>query len=156
MENGINPPWEGQMTINQLHIQAVSDTVNNFQPNRVLNAIPPLIHPSETSLPRRTRTILCQLRSGHCAKLRDFQFRIGQSDSDLCPNCGNARNTSSHLFSCTTFPTNLTTSDLWERPREVARFLSSTPAFNDLPDPGPSPPPPRLRRRRRPPPEPPP
>ena len=141
--------------LKNIHTQIVSDTVDSFQPNRVLNTIPPLIDPSEQSLPRRTRTVLSQLRSGHCAKLKDYQFRVGRSDSDNCPDCNSAPQSSSHIFSCTSHPTTLTTTDLWERPRAVAAFLSSTPSFGDLPDPGPSPPP-RARRRRRPPPEPPP
>ena len=153
--NGSLPPGAAKEIMNSLHIEAVSNTVDNFAPNYVLNGIPPLIHPSEQSLPRRTRTILSQLRSGHCARLESYRHRVGRSASDLCPQCQSEPHSSSHLFNCNQFPTSLTTTDLWERPREAAIFLATLPSFNDLPDPGP-PPPPRATRRRRPPPEPPP
>ena len=157
LENGIVPAGRSKEVLKSIHVQAISDTVDAFSPNRVLGAIPPPIHPSESSLPRATRVILSQLRSGHCVKLNDYRHRTGQSNDDLCPACRNAPHTSSHLFNCISHPTSLTTSDLWERPREAAIFLASTPSFSNLPDPGsPPPPPPRPRQGRRPPPEPPP
>ena len=78
--------------------QVVSDTVNSFGPNRVLNALPPLIHYRESSVPRRTRSILSQLRSGHCSRLNNYRHRVGRSDTDLCPDCNQSVYTSSHLF----------------------------------------------------------
>ena len=149
-------PGETKEVLNKLHVKIVSDTVDAFGPNRVLNAAPPLVHPSEKSLPRCTRAVLCQLRSGFCSKLNNYRHRIGASDTDQCPDWQSATHSTVHLFNCGSHPTNLTPTDLWERPREAASFLASCPSFNDLPDPGPSPPPPRSRHRQRPPPEPPP
>ena len=115
--NGVVPPSAAKEIMNQIHVKAVSNAVDSFSPNHVLNGNPPLIHPSEQSLPRRTRTILSQLRSAHCARLESYRHRIGRSTSDLCPECHSSPHSSSHLFSCTSFPTNWTTTDLWERPR---------------------------------------
>ena len=153
-----NPAGKVKEALRGIHTNIVSDTVDSFDPNRVLGTIPPLIHPSEKSLPRTTRTVLSQLRSGHCSRLMDFRHRIGRADDDLCPDCRVVTHSTSHLFVCNSNPTNLTPTALWESPREAATFLASTSSFRDLPDPGPSPPPPppRHRRRARPPPEPPP
>ena len=77
-------------------------------------------------------------------------FRIGDP---LCPDYQIENASVSHLFDCPAHPTQLTPSDLWTQPYEVARFLNSIPAFSHLPTIGP---PPQRRQRRRPPPEPPP
>ena len=157
LQNGLLHADHSKEVLRSLHVQAISDTVDGFAPNRVLGAIPPPIHPSESSLPRATRAVLSQLRSGHCVKLNDYRHRIGQTLDDLCPDCRIAPHTASHIFSCQSHPTTLSVTDLWERPREAAIFLSTTPSFSSLPDPGsPPPPPPRRRQGRRPPPEPPP
>ena len=102
------------------------------------------------TVPRATRSTLAQLRSGHCARLSTYLHRLGRADSDLCPECRSAPHTTSHLFVCPSHPTSLSVTDLWTKPWDAAVFLSSLPAFNFLPSPGP-PPPPRFRSRRRPP-----
>ena len=48
---------------------------------------PPTVHKLERSLPRISRVTLSQLRSGHWARLRDFQCGIGKTDDSLCPGC---------------------------------------------------------------------
>ena len=155
LQDGIIPASSYKETISKIHTDIVSDTVDAQGPNRVLNGRPPLINPNEAYLPRQTRAVLARLRSGFCSDLKDYQLRLGRSDDDLCPECRLNPASSSHIFSCPSHPTNLTTTDLWEKPWEVAQLLASFQAFDNLPPPGP-PPPPRPRRRRRPPPEPPP
>ena len=49
------------------------------------------------------------------------------------PECGAADHTVPHFFDCATRPTDLCPADLWERPRKVARFISSLPYFTHLP-----------------------
>ena len=137
---------------NLIHTQVVSETISSYAPNRVLGTRPPPISPSESRLPRQIRTTLSQLRSGHCARLADCQFRIGMAASNECPDC-NSPASVSHVFECPSNPTNLTTRDLWDNPCAVANFLRGTNAFSHLPA---VPTPPRVQRRRRPPPEPPP
>ena len=155
IQNGIIPASSYKEVIKRIHTFIVSEAVDAQSPNRVLQTRPPLISPDEAYLAREFRTTLSQLRSGFCARLADYQYLVGRSDSDNCPDCLTGVASSSHLFSCPAHPTNLTTEDLWENPWEVARFLVTVAAFDHLPPPGP-PPPPRPRRRRRPPPEPPP
>ena len=97
------------------------------------------------TLDRKTRVTLAQLRSGHCPRLKTYQFKIGKADDDLCPDCG-----IDLLFNCPARPKGLTTRALWMDPREVAHFLSSHPAFDGIVPPV-TPPPRRRRRRGRPP-----
>ena len=98
----------------------------------MLGATAPRIDASESSLSRPIRAVLAQLRSDHCAKVGDFQLRIGKSTDDICPECQLASDTVSHLFHCPAHATNLSIVDLWKQPREVASHLSSIPAFNQL------------------------
>ena len=151
-----NPPQRGCSVVKAIHTEVVDKAIDNFSRNRVLDALPPLINPYEKLLPRQIRSVLCQLRSGHCARLKDFLFRLGRVDDDHCPSCHGATHSVSHIFECPSHPTSLSTSDLWERPWDVATFLLTLPSFDFLPCPGPPPPPPRRRPRRRPPPDPPP
>ena len=153
-ENGVITPGTYGPTIKAIHTQIVSEVVDRFTPNRVLDQRPPLVHPIEESLPRRTRCTLRRLRSGFCANLRDYQLKLRKVLSDVCPDCGNQPQTVEHLFNCPSFPTRLAADDLWENPWDAAVFLRSTPTFSFLEDPGPRPS--RRRRNRRPPPEPPP
>ena len=47
LQDGIIRPEKVKEAMKSIHIQIVSDTVDAFNPNRVLGTIPPLIHPSE-------------------------------------------------------------------------------------------------------------
>ena len=156
LTNDVVPPGEIKPTLTKIHTKVVEECIAALAPNRILNSRPPQIDVSERLLPRQTRATLSQLRSGHCFRLNDFQLRVGGAASDRCPDCSTEAASSTHLFNCAAHPTYLTTKDLWEKPREVAVFLSSLPAFADLPDPGPLSPPPRASVGARPPPEPPP
>ena len=149
--DGVIPPGAYPEVIKSIHTQVVREAIDKSQPNRVLGFRPPRISPTEACLPRLSRTTLSQLRSGHCARLNDYLYRIDRSDSDNCPDCLTLPASVQHLFECPANPTNLTTLDLWENPCETINFLSETSSFSHLE----KAPPPHLRRRR-PPPEPPP
>ena len=149
--NGVVPAGAYKPTIDGIHTKVVQEARNKSSANRVLGTPAPRIDDSESSLSRPTRAVLAQLRSGHCAKLQDFQLRIGKVASDNCPECRLFSDSAEHLFSCPAHPTSLSPEDLWRQPREVASHLSSFTAFSQLPAIG-SPPP----RQRRPPSEPPP
>ena len=138
-----------------IHTDVVAKTVDRLGGSRVLNRRPPPVDKSEATLPRLVRTTLSQLRSGFCARLKSFQFRIGGADDDLCPDCGTLTHDTNHVFSCQTHPTRLTTESLWKDPWAAAKFIRTQSSFHFLPDVGVRPPPQR-RRRQRPPPEPPP
>ena len=117
----------------RLRACAVSRTIEASAPNRILMAPPPEIDPSEELLPRVHRTTLSQLRSGFCKNLNAYKFRIGLTNSNLCPDCGAAEHSTPHLFSCPAQPTDLSPADLCLAPLEAAAFLASTPSFQDLP-----------------------
>ncbi len=153
-EQGIIAPGTYGHTIKAIHTQVVSEVVDRLSDNRVLHQRPPLVHPMEKQFSRQTRSVLRQLRSGFCAKLRDYQVLLGRPGDDLCPDCRNDPQTVEHLFNCTSHPTRLAADDIWENPWDAVTFLRSTPTFSFLEDPGPRPP--RRRRFRRPPPWPPP
>ena len=136
--------------MDRIHTDVVRETMGRLAHNRVLNQRPPKVNPNEKTLPRKTRVILAQLRSGHCARLRDYQCKIGKVPDDRCQDCNLDTQNVEHLFSCPARRTGLSVEDLWTNPREVAFFLSSHPAFDCVPPPA-TPPPRRRRRRGRPP-----
>ena len=84
-------------------------------------------------LPQKSRTTLAQLRSGHCAQLRDFQLRLGKINDETCPDCELFPQNVKHLFECPAKPTMLSVTDLWDNPVEVVDHLRSSPSFNHLP-----------------------
>ena len=90
--------------------------------NKVFNSAAPEISADEEKLPRKTRRILAQLRSGYSPHLRAYLKRTGVEDSDLCPDC-KEKHTTNHLFDCEANPTNLCVLSLWESPTEAANFL---------------------------------
>ena len=139
-------PTNYKSTISRLHTSAVTQAINSYPPNPVLNQAPPDINPSEIQLPRHYRTILSQLRSNYCPKLQSYLHSINASLTPNCPSCpaNPTPETVQHLFSCPNNPTNLTPMDLWQNPTHVAAFLSSHPSFTSLPPlqrPPPEPPP---------------
>ena len=111
----------------RVHTEFVSRTINTYANNKVLQNLPanaiPEINEEEKELPRRTRTILSQLRSSYSPFLHSYLHRIGSKDSDLCPKCNISPHTSNHLFNCPSNPTSLDVKDLWEKPKRVAEFL---------------------------------
>ena len=75
-------------TLQALHTSFVNTAKGNMKDNRVLNNRLPPINDEETLLPRRQRTTLSQLRSGHCKLLNSYKKRLKQSYSSSCPDCG--------------------------------------------------------------------
>ena len=94
---------------------------------------PPEVDPAERMLPRSYCSTLSQLRSGYCSRLQSYLHRVGRAPSPACPECGSAPHTTEHLFSCPESPTDLAPADLWTAPLQAAQFISSIPAFSDLP-----------------------
>ena len=149
--NGDLPPGTYQAAINSIHTNIVAETVRNQSHNRVLDAPPPPISKQEKRLPRITRAILSQLRSGMCSRLKDYQLMIGRVTDSVCPECYMGQQNVRHLFECPRFPTPLIPHDLWSFPCDVASYLSSVPTFSSVVQPPPPPPPPRRGYRGRPP-----
>ena len=74
---GIINPTNHQLGLSELHTQIVTEAIDSALPNRVLGTLPPAIDSSDTNLPRLQRSVLSQLRSGYCARLGDYQHRVG-------------------------------------------------------------------------------
>ena len=97
-----------------------------MEPNRVIGGRPPLVNKNVTLLPKIMRAKLAQLRSGFCSKL----------NVSAGPTRNAVRNqpVSNHLFNCPAHPTSLIVTDVWEKPWDVANYLTSFADFGDLPD----------------------
>ena len=116
LTRGTVPPDHYKHIIQSLHTTAVTSAIAARAPNRVLNTPPPPISDEETSLPRRSRSVLSQLRSGFCSALNSYLELVGRAPSNLCPSCHTAPHTTAHLFSCPAHPTPLRVEDLWDQP----------------------------------------
>jgi hypothetical protein len=128
-------------TLESIHTSVVSRNKQKLY-NKVLGGVPPEVDPSEQTLHRRSRCSLTKIRSGEYIGLKTYQKRIGTSLDYICPACRGAPHTTQHLFSCPSAPTDLNVRDLWKHPRESNTFISSLPAFINLPPTPPLPPPP--------------
>ena len=142
--NGDCPPNTYRQSLKQLHTTAVSNSIASLEDNKVLQAPPPPVSELEKTLPRPTRTLLSQLRSGYSSTLKSYCARIGAVQDPSCPDCRASPHTTSHLFSCPATPTNLTPLDLWQDPPAAAAFLATVPSVAGAfaPRPPPEPPPP--------------
>jgi hypothetical protein len=108
---------------------AVCASISVAGVNPVLGIKPPEVDISEQKLPRAHRTTLNQLRSSKCYALRSYKHFIKMTNNDTCPNCHCAPQTTTHLFSCSSYPTTLTVWDLWYQPVDAAKFLLSLPTL---------------------------
>ena len=88
--------------ISSIHQDAVRTSIESSSSKR-LNGRPPPIATAEQTLPRKTRTILAQLRTGHSRILGQYMNRI---DPTTRNNCGHSPHDTHHLFDC---PSKLTT-----------------------------------------------
>ena len=125
------PPENRSNAMKDLHTSAVAVAVHKLdaRPNRVLNARPPEVHRSITSLPRHWKTTLSQLRSGFCRSLNSYRAVVDLNTPSSCPDCLSAEHTPSHLFECPVFPTTLYVIDIWSNPFHAAHFLSRFPCL---------------------------
>ena len=98
--------------IKSIHTTAVSNIINGYEPNNVLQRIPPVISPDERRLSRSTRTTLSQLRSGYCPLLTSYMSRLDPSVKNECPLCESQPHDTTHLFSCPQRPTTLEATSL--------------------------------------------
>ena len=113
-----------QRTRAALHTRCVEASLAARGYNRVLGARPPGISDKEKRLPRQTRCLLSQLRSGFSIYTNDFRSIISNVPN-VCPECGGSPHDVRHLFSCPARRTVLTVLDLWRRPIQAARFVKN-------------------------------
>ena len=118
-----------QKALQAANTEFVRNSLIQVGPNRVLGYRPPPINNEEAIFPRHQRTVLSQLRSGHCQLVNDYKKRTKRAESSSCNECGADLQDVAHLFACPSHPTNLTPeqptpSSLWSRPTEAIRELS--------------------------------
>ena len=115
-----------------IHTEAVQAAIAQTPSNKVLNTPAPPVSIEEKKLPRRTRTLLSQLRAGYSSLLQSYQSRINPAThSPGCPKCDAVPHDTNHLFSCLQDPTNLTPLSLWEDPFAAASFLGLQTSLAD-------------------------
>ena len=74
-------------------------------------------------LPRKTRCVLAQLRSGYSTFLNSYCSRIDPTIADLCPVCSLGPHDTQHLFMCPKKPAPVGVESLWLDPVSAAQFL---------------------------------
>lgn len=126
------PSNDPNLTSHTIHTNYAHHTINSLSPNKVLNHAPPAISSTESSLPRRIRTYLSQLRSNYSPLLRDYQHRINISPTDQCRFCSSSPETVNHIFKTCPSLTQLrhqhqiTPFSLWRAPERVVAFLEAS------------------------------
>ena len=109
--------------ISSIHQDAVR-TANEGSSTKLSNGRPPPIATAHQTLPRKTRTILAQLRTSHSRILGQYMKRIDATARNHCHNCGHSPHDTHHFFDCPSKPTTLTVESLWTAPAETAKHLS--------------------------------
>ena len=106
-----------------------TDSVRDLEVNKVLNEAPPAVDKTEKKLPRRSRSLLTQLRSGYFSILNSYLTVVDETIEDKCPKCFQISHTTEHLFNCPADPTDLTVKSLWTDPLAAAQFLGLDPGL---------------------------
>ena len=109
--------------ISSIH-QDVVRTVIESRSSKLLNGRPPPVATAEQTLPRKTRTILAHLRTGHSRILGQYMNRIDPTARNHCHNCGHSHHDTHHLFDCPSKLTTLTVESLWTAPTETAKHIT--------------------------------
>ena len=97
--------------ISSIHQDAVRTAIESSS-SKLLNGRPPPIATVEQTLPRKTRTILAQLRTDHCRIHGQYMNRIDPTARNHCHDCGQSPHDTHHLFDCPSKPTTLTVESL--------------------------------------------
>ena len=101
------------------------ETFTNAVTNKILNANPPPVDPSEKALPHSVRRTLAQLRTNKSPFLRSYLNKISpETHTPGCPLCPHNTHDTQHLFTCPAVPTDLGPEDLWTNPAGAAELLA--------------------------------
>ena len=109
--------------ISSIHQDAVRTAIESSS-SKLLNGRSPPIATAERTLPRKTRTILDQLRTGHSRIHGQYMNRIDPTARNHCHNCGQSPHDTHHLFNCPSKPTTLTVESLRTAPTETVKHLN--------------------------------
>jgi hypothetical protein len=123
----MSPEDSIKCNLKTIHSTIVFKYTSAFKPNKIINQIAPSISELERTLPRKTRRILSQLRTGKSPFLIQYKNKIDSQNnpSNLCPLCNLVEHNTGHLFNCPQIPTNLTVSSLWIDPVGVSDLLEA-------------------------------
>ena len=88
-----------KLAISSIHQDAVRSAIESSS-SKLLNGRPPPIATAEQTLPRKTRTILAQLRTGHSRILGQYMNRSDPTAHNHCHNCGQSPHDTHHPFDC--------------------------------------------------------
>jgi len=115
-----------QRNIKEIHHSIVENHIQSLKPNKIINQPAPPINKDEQTLLRKTRRTLAQLRTNKSPFLKSYLHKIDPQNhpSPLCPLCNTQNHDTKHLFTCSSLPTHLTTTDLWNDPVAVAGLLA--------------------------------
>ena len=109
--------------IRSIHQDAVRIAIESSS-SKLPNGRPSPIATAEQTLPRKTRTILAQLRTDHSRSLGQYMNRIDPTARNHCHNCGPSPHDTHHLFDCLLTLTTLTVELLWTVPTETAKHIN--------------------------------
>ena len=109
--------------ISSIHKDVVRTAIESIS-SKLLNGRPPPIATAEHKQPRKTITILAQLRTGHSRILGQYINRIDLTTRNHCHDCGQSPHDTHHLFDCPSKPTTQTVESLWTAPFETEKHLS--------------------------------
>ena len=71
-----------------IHTATVGKAKRAMRDNRILGDHPLPISSEESNLKRPQRTMLSELRLGHCRLLHSYKSRLDPAISPNCPDCG--------------------------------------------------------------------
>ena len=94
--------------IRSIHQDVARTAIDSSSSKLLYGRLPP-IATTEQTLPRKTRTILAQLRTGHSRILGQYINRIDPIARSHCHNCGHLPHDTHHLFDFPSMPTTLWT-----------------------------------------------
>ena len=112
--------------IKNLHTSAVQKVIENQIPNKVLNRRPPEINKTESTLSRRARSNLAQLRSGYSRKLNSYLHRLDKNIEDKCPTCSTSPTPRPTFLTATTNPPSLMWKASGQGPARLLNFSTLT------------------------------
>ena len=108
--------------ISSIHQDAVRTAIESIS-SKLLNGRLPPIATAEQTLPRKTRTILAQLRIGQSRILGQYMQRIDPTVRNHCHDHSHLPHDTHHLFDCLSKLTTLTVESLWTVPTKTVKHF---------------------------------
>ena len=109
--------------ISSIHQDVVRIVVERSS-SKLLNGRLPPIAATEQTLPRKTRTILAQLRTCHSRILGQYTNSIDPTTRNHCHTCGHSSHDTNLIFDCPSKPTTQTAESLFSAPIETTKHLN--------------------------------